>query len=32
MFGLKYHSKDKQATLEKKLREAIIEGSKRANA
>jgi [protein-PII] uridylyltransferase len=32
MFGLKYHSKDKQATLEKKLREAIGEGAKRANA
>lgn len=31
MFGLKYHSEAKRATLEKKLREAIAEGSKRAN-
>ena len=32
MFGLKYRSLDKQATLEKKLREAITEGAKRSNA
>jgi [protein-PII] uridylyltransferase len=32
MFGLKYHSENKQATLEKKLREAISVGAKRANA
>jgi [protein-PII] uridylyltransferase len=31
MFGLKYHSVNKQTTLEKKLREAITEGAKRAN-
>ncbi len=31
MFGLKYHSASKQATLEKKLRSAIAEGAKRAN-
>lgn len=31
MFGLKYHSESKQRTLEKKLREAISEGAKRAN-
>jgi [protein-PII] uridylyltransferase len=31
MFGLKYHSEAKQTTLEKKLREAIVEGAKRAN-
>ncbi|MCF6233352.1 MAG: [protein-PII] uridylyltransferase [Rhodobacteraceae bacterium] len=31
MFGLKYHSTSKQATLEKKLRTAIAEGAKRAN-
>jgi len=30
MFGLKYHSTSKQATLEKKLRDAISEGAKRA--
>ena len=32
MFGLKYRSLDKQATLEKKLREAITDGAKRSNA
>ena len=32
MFGLKYRSMDKQATLEKKLREAITDGAKRSNA
>nr|WP_235820458.1 [protein-PII] uridylyltransferase [Falsiruegeria litorea] len=32
MFGLKYHAESKQRTLEKKLREAITEGAKRANA
>jgi [protein-PII] uridylyltransferase len=31
MFGLKYHSVGKQATLEKKMREAIVEGAKRAD-
>lgn len=30
MFGLKYHSKDKQKTLEAKLRAAIEQGSERA--
>ncbi len=32
MFGLKFHSESKQKTLEKKLREAIIQGVERANA
>ena len=31
MFGLKYHSESKQRTLEKRLREAIVEGVKRAD-
>ncbi|UWQ57893.1 [protein-PII] uridylyltransferase [Leisingera caerulea] len=31
MFGLKYYSESKQRTLEKKLREAIAEGAKRAD-
>ncbi len=31
MFGLKYHSKSKQNTLEKKLRTAIIQGAQRAD-
>ena len=31
MFGLKYHSAAKQQSLEKKLREAIIDGAKRAD-
>ncbi len=31
MFGLKYHSQSKQASLEKKLREAIEDGAKRAD-
>ncbi len=30
MFGLKYYSKSKQRTLEKRLREAIVEGVERA--
>ncbi len=30
MFGLKYHSQSKQRTLEKKLRQAIAEGTERA--
>jgi [protein-PII] uridylyltransferase len=30
MFGLKFHAESKQRTLEKRLREAIAEGSKRA--
>jgi len=32
MFGLKYHSLSKQKTLEKRLREAISEGAKRAGS
>ncbi|MCZ7676321.1 MAG: [protein-PII] uridylyltransferase [Roseovarius sp.] len=32
MFGLKFHSKAKQAALEKKLRAAIVEGAERARA
>lgn len=32
MFGLKFHSESKQRTLERKLREAIAEGAKRANS
>ncbi|WP_278923613.1 [protein-PII] uridylyltransferase [Pseudophaeobacter profundi] len=32
MFGLKYHSKSKQDFLERKLREAISEGSKKARS
>ena len=32
MFGLKYHSKSKQDFLERKLREAISKGSKRARS
>ncbi len=31
MFGLKYHSESKQQTLEKRLRQAIVEGVKRAD-
>jgi [protein-PII] uridylyltransferase len=31
MFGLKYHSASKQQSLEKKLREAIVDGAKRAD-
>ncbi|UWQ78974.1 [protein-PII] uridylyltransferase [Leisingera sp. S132] len=31
MFGLKYYAESKQRTLEKKLREAIAEGAKRAD-
>ena len=31
MFGLKYHSKTKQKSLETKLRQAILEGAKRAD-
>ena len=31
MFGLKYHTKSKQVTLEKRLREAILEGVARAD-
>ncbi|WP_443070149.1 [protein-PII] uridylyltransferase [Sulfitobacter sp.] len=31
MFGLKYHSESKQRTLEKRLREAIVEGVERAD-
>jgi [protein-PII] uridylyltransferase len=31
LFGLKYHSKAKQRTLEEKLRKAIAEGAKRAD-
>ena len=31
MFGLKYYSASKQRTLDKKLREAIAEGAKRAD-
>jgi len=30
MFGLKYHSKSKQKSLETKLRQAITEGAERA--
>jgi len=32
MFGLKFHSKSRQNTLEKRLREAISQGAERANA
>jgi [protein-PII] uridylyltransferase len=32
MFGLKFHSKDKQATIEKKLRNAIAQGAERMTA
>ena len=32
MFGLKFHAKSKQDTLERKLREAITKGSERAHA
>ncbi|WP_240336708.1 [protein-PII] uridylyltransferase [Tropicibacter sp. Alg240-R139] len=32
MFGLKYHAESKQRTLEKKLRQAITEGAKRADS
>ncbi|WP_171006755.1 [protein-PII] uridylyltransferase [Shimia litoralis] len=32
MFGLKFHTSGKQSTLEKKLREAIEQGAKRARA
>ncbi len=32
MFGLKFHTKSKQDTLERKLREAITKGSERAHA
>ncbi len=32
MFGLKFHSKSKQAGIERKLREAIAQGSERARA
>jgi [protein-PII] uridylyltransferase len=31
MFGLKYHSESKQRTLEKRLRQAIVEGVQRAD-
>ena len=31
MFGLKFHAEPKQRVLEKKLREAIVQGAKRAN-
>ena len=31
MFGLKYHSATKQQSLEKKIRQAIIDGAKRAD-
>lgn len=31
LFGLKYHSKSKQRTLEERLRKAILEGAKRAD-
>ena len=32
MFGLKFHSKSRQSTLEKRLREAILKGAERAEA
>ena len=32
MFGLKLHAKTKQEALERKLREAIVEGATRARA
>ena len=32
MFGLKYYSKSKQRTLEKRLRKAIEEGAERATS
>jgi [protein-PII] uridylyltransferase len=32
MFGLKFHADSKQKTLEKRLRDAILQGSKRARA
>ncbi|MEP3346530.1 MAG: [protein-PII] uridylyltransferase [Litoreibacter sp.] len=32
MFGLKFHASSKQATIERKLREAIVRGSERARA
>ncbi|MDA9208173.1 hypothetical protein N9O61_04725, partial [Octadecabacter sp.] len=32
MFGLKFHTESKQRTLERRLREAITKGSKRARA
>jgi [protein-PII] uridylyltransferase len=32
MFGLKFHAEGKQRALERKLREAIEQGSKRARA
>jgi [protein-PII] uridylyltransferase len=32
MFGLKLHQKNRQDALEKKLRQAIVEGAERAQA